>query len=169
MEGGLGLRDPEILSKAVVAKILWRWVENPNSLWSTLWKVKYTNQIRDKDLIRLNGNTQGSPIWIKAWENRHIIQQHSFWEVHQGNTALFWEDARQKLPPLNHPDWTTLKMAMQEAGMVTVADYWQPMSEATTWKKWLSKEQWHTQACPMNVDHLLQDLDKRRKIGRAHV
>lgn len=55
--GGLGLRDLEILSKAIAAKIWWRWVENPNSLWGTLWKAKYTNQIQDKDLIRLIGNT----------------------------------------------------------------------------------------------------------------
>jgi len=51
MEGGLGLRDPEILSKNVAAKIWWRWVENLDSLWGALWKAKYTTQIRDKDLI----------------------------------------------------------------------------------------------------------------------
>ena len=51
---------------------------------------------------------------------------------------------------------------MQEEGKITVVDYWKPVSDATTWKKWLSKEQWQTQVCPMNVDHLLQDLDKRR-------
>ena len=162
MEGGLGLRDPEILSKAVAAKIWWRWVENPKSLWGTLWKAKYTTQIRDKDLIRLTGATQGSQIWNKAWENRHIVQQHSFWEVHQGNTALFWEDAWQQLPTLEHPDWNTLKRAMQEEGKITVADYWQPASEATIWQKWIAREQWHTPAGPRNVDPFLQDLDKRR-------
>ena len=90
------------------------------------------------------------------------MQKHSFWEVHQGKTALFWEDAWQQLPTLEHPDWNILKRAMQEAGKVTVADYWQPASEDTTWKKWLSREQWQAQAGPMNVDQLLQDLDKRR-------
>jgi len=62
MEGVLGLRDPEILSKDTTTKIWWRWVENPDSLWGALWKMKYTTQIRDKDLIQLTGTTQGSPI-----------------------------------------------------------------------------------------------------------
>lgn len=61
-EGGLGLRDPEILSKVVAAKIRWRWVENPSSLWGTWWKAKYTTQVRDRDLIRLTGTRQRSPI-----------------------------------------------------------------------------------------------------------
>lgn len=46
LEGGLGLQYPEILSKAVAAKIWWRWVENPDSLWGTLWKAKYTSTLR---------------------------------------------------------------------------------------------------------------------------
>lgn len=116
LAGGLGLRDPEILSKDVVAKIWWRWVENLNSLWGTLWKEKYTNQVQDKDLSRLIGNTQGCPLWNKIWENQHIVQKHSFWEVHQGNIVLFWEDAWKKLPP-----WTTqigllLKMTCNRQG-----------------------------------------------------
>lgn len=156
LAGGLGFKYPEILSKVVVAKIWWRWVENPNSLWGTLWKAKYANQVQDKDLIRLTGNTQGSPFWNKVWENQHIVQKHSFWEVHQSNTALFWEDAWQQLPPLDHPDWTTLKNDMQEAVLRKVADYWHPQTLATTWQKWLTKEQWLTQDHNGNIEHLLQ-------------
>jgi len=156
LAGGLALRDPEILSKAIAAKIWWRCVENPNSLWGILWKAKYTNQIQDKDLIRLTGSTQGSPLWNQVWENRHIVQQHCFWEVHRGNTTLFWEDAWQQLPPLDHPDWTTLKNDMQEAGLKKVADYWQPQTVTTTWQKWLTKDQWPNQDHNGNIEQLLQ-------------
>ena len=82
--------------------------------------------------------------------------------MHQGNTALFWEDAWQQVPPLDHPAWTTLKNDMQEAGLKKVADYWQPQTVTTTWKKWLTKDQWPTQDHNQNIEQLLQQLEQRR-------
>lgn len=51
---------------------------------------------------------------------------------------------------------------MQEAGLRKVADYWQPQTLTTTWKKWLTKEQWPTRDNNGNIEHLLQHLDQRR-------
>ncbi|GLJ29509.1 hypothetical protein SUGI_0581720 [Cryptomeria japonica] len=41
--GGLGLRDPEILSNALGAKLWWRWLNSPFASWAVLWKAKYAS------------------------------------------------------------------------------------------------------------------------------
>jgi hypothetical protein len=43
----------------------------------------------------------GSNIWNTAWRNRPLVQQHAFWEVRNGESALFWKDSWQQLPPLD--------------------------------------------------------------------
>jgi len=91
--GALGLRDIDLLGKALGAKNLWIWIANPNSPWGILWKAKYTPFLSQEKIIRLNGNIKGSIIWNQAWENRDIIQNHSFWEIGNENKALFWENA----------------------------------------------------------------------------
>lgn len=60
--GGLGLRDIELLEKALGAKNLWRWIANPNSPWGILWKAKYTPSLTQDKIINLNGNIKGSMI-----------------------------------------------------------------------------------------------------------
>jgi len=42
----------------------------------------------------------GSVIWNSAKQHRNLIQQHSFWEIKNGNTARFWEDSWQQLPKI---------------------------------------------------------------------
>lgn len=38
-------------------------------------------------------NAKGSLIWNAAKQHFLLIQQHSFWEVRNGETARFWIDA----------------------------------------------------------------------------
>eukprot|EP00253_Pinus_taeda_P035804 PITA_35804 len=42
-QGGLRLDDPEILTKALGAKLWWRWVKDPKAQWESIWKEKYAN------------------------------------------------------------------------------------------------------------------------------
>lgn len=64
--GGLGLDDQEILSKALGAKLWWRWVQQLDTQWGKIWKEKYANSWQKNDLIRMLGNIKGSYIWNKA-------------------------------------------------------------------------------------------------------
>eukprot|EP00253_Pinus_taeda_P023614 PITA_23614 len=41
--GGLGLHDPEILSRVSGAKLWWRWLKESTTPWAKLWKKKYAN------------------------------------------------------------------------------------------------------------------------------
>lgn len=87
--------DPEILSKALGAKLWWRWLKEPTAQWATIWKEKYASSLQSEDHIRMDGNIKGSHIWNKAWDNRGLVQDNGFWEIREGNLALFWEDKWQ--------------------------------------------------------------------------
>eukprot|EP00253_Pinus_taeda_P024446 PITA_24446 len=91
--GGLNLIDPQTSNNICGAKLWWRWLKEPHLPWAKHWKEKYTPNCSETDLIRLQEVREGSPIWNLAKWNRNIIQDHSFWEIRNGNTVLFWEDA----------------------------------------------------------------------------
>jgi len=90
--GGLGLHDPGTLNKVLGAKIWWRWLKEIQAPWEKLWKQKYARDWQEKNLIRMTRQVKGSLIWNRAWENRALVQNHSFWEIRNGNLAWFWED-----------------------------------------------------------------------------
>eukprot|EP00253_Pinus_taeda_P013571 PITA_13571 len=71
--GGLGLDDPEILSKVLGEKLWWRWVKDPEAQWAIIWKEKYARIWQNNDHIRMFGNIKDSHIWNKAWENRGLV------------------------------------------------------------------------------------------------
>ena len=57
-------------------------------------------EIRKEDLIRTKELEDGSIIWNADKAQRDLIRAHSFWDIRDGNSALFWEDGWQQLPPL---------------------------------------------------------------------
>jgi hypothetical protein len=99
-QGGLGIRDPSIMNKVLSAKIWWRWLKRPQDLWAKLWRRKYTPNTTERSLIRWNEDTPGSLIWTTAKQNRHLVVNHAFWEIQNGQTAFFWNDSWQQLPIL---------------------------------------------------------------------
>eukprot|EP00253_Pinus_taeda_P019935 PITA_19935 len=98
--GGLGLHDPEILSRVSGSKLWWRWLKESTTPWAKLWKQKYAINWQERDHIIMSRLINGSHIWNLSWENKAIIQQHSFWEIRDGNLARFWEDNWQQEPNL---------------------------------------------------------------------
>jgi hypothetical protein len=135
--GGLGIRDPGKMNQVMGAKMWWRWLQHPHDLWAQLWKQKYAPTVQNDQLIRFNEQRQGSNIWNTAWRNRSLIQQHAFWEVRNGESALFWQDSWQQLPPLDeleslHP----LKIKLQQYGLKKVKDFWLPNHGRQQWRPW---------------------------------
>lgn len=119
------------------ARIWWNWVSKPNSPWARLWQAKYATGSQWSDLIRINSTTQGSLIWNTAKIHSNFIQEHSFWEIHSGTTARFWEDSWQQLPKLANlfqkPLWQT---HMQQESLTHVHQFWQRSThhDLQTWK-----------------------------------
>lgn len=96
--------DPSTINMICGAKLWWRWLKEPNLPWARHWKEKYTPECNNQDLIRPQEVLEGSPIWNLARRNRNIGQDHSFWEIRNGETALFLEDAWQQLSRLERPE-----------------------------------------------------------------
>jgi len=68
----------------------WRWLKTPTALWAQIWKQKYAPFTQENQLIRHNACLQGSNIWNTSWKNRDLVQEHAFWEVINGESAMFW-------------------------------------------------------------------------------
>jgi exonuclease III len=135
--GGLGIRDPGKMNQVMGAKMWWRWLQHPQELWAQMWKQKYAPNAQSNQLIRFNEQTQGSNIWNTAWRNRPLIQQHAFWEVRNGESALFWQDSWQQLPPLDDMESLhTIKLKLQQNNFKNVKDFWIPTQERQPWRKW---------------------------------
>jgi hypothetical protein len=64
------------------AKLWWRWLKYPTELWAKLWKKEYAPHTNEAHLIGFKDQIQGSN-----------IQKHAFWEIRDGQNALFWTDS----------------------------------------------------------------------------
>eukprot|EP00253_Pinus_taeda_P025801 PITA_25801 len=113
----LGFDDPEILGKVLGEKLWWRWIKEPKEQWAITWKEKYASSWLDNDCIRMDGNIRGSHIWNKAWDNRGLVQENIFWEIREGDLALFWEDIWQQEPILLQEDLEDLKAKTDTKGL----------------------------------------------------
>eukprot|EP00253_Pinus_taeda_P006547 PITA_06547 len=65
-EGGLGLRDPEILNKVLGAKLWWRWMRGGNNLWKKICTQKYNMPTTFEGILRAEETPKGSTIWELA-------------------------------------------------------------------------------------------------------
>ena len=61
--------------------------------WAKLWHVKYARDKLTCDLVRFNVEKAGSHIWMKAQSNKKLVQDHSFWEIRDGQVMNLWEDS----------------------------------------------------------------------------
>lgn len=95
-EGGLGLRDPEILNKVLGAKLWWRWLQGGSDVWKKIWNYKYNMPEQIEEKLKIQNIPQGSSIWNLASQNRELIKQYAFWEIRGGEKAAFWEDGWQQ-------------------------------------------------------------------------
>jgi hypothetical protein len=123
------------MNKVLSAKISWRWLKRPQDLWDKMWRRKYTPNTADRNVIRWNGDTSGSLIWMTSRHNRILVVNHAFWEIHNGQTTFFWDDSWQQLPILAQEAWAdTFNTPDTQAGMTKVADYWKDNPLDATWR-----------------------------------
>ena len=116
----------------------------------------------DLDLIRMQDTHNGSPIWNHAQANRSIVQDYSFWEIRNGNQALFWEDAWQQHPKLENPDLENYKRNCQNRGNFTVHQYWIPNGNDQAWREWTLPDTGNHNEEHNRIHNLLQVLLKRK-------
>eukprot|EP00253_Pinus_taeda_P003713 PITA_03713 len=97
--GGIGLRDPEHSNSIMGAKIWWKWLTFPNTLWARLWSAKYASNLPLEEIIRMTEMSKGSAIWNSAIKHRELIQNNSFWEKPNLNSEhREWKTINQIIP-----------------------------------------------------------------------
>ena len=88
-QGGMGFKNLQAFNKVMLAKQLWRILQNPNSLVARVLKAKYfpTGDI-------LNANLGCSPLY--SWRSIHssldVIRKGTWWRVGNGKLIHIWED-----------------------------------------------------------------------------
>eukprot|EP00253_Pinus_taeda_P011770 PITA_11770 len=145
--------------RTIQTSFLWKGNAEKNKwalvAWNKLCKSK-------SDLIRLQEVSEGSPIWNLARRNRNIIQDHSFWEIRDGETTFFWEDAWQQLPRLATPDLENYKREAQTGGNYRVNQYWSPDNIEQEWRTWKPPNSISFTADNAQIQSLLSTLNKRK-------
>eukprot|EP00253_Pinus_taeda_P002560 PITA_02560 len=159
-QGGIGLRDPETNNTIMNAKIWWQWVTTQDKMWARLWRAKYANNRPQEELIRFTPMDKGSLIWNAAKQHYQLIQKHSFWEIRNGCTARFWNDAWNQMPSLSSvfpPEANPIRQDQQQA---TVHQFWTQETE-NGFRQWLPGNQITSNVIMAGRDELENELKKR--------
>lgn len=116
-----------------------------------------------RSLIRYEGQCTGSLIWRATNTNKSLIQNHSFWEIGNGEEAYFFKDSWQQLPKFQldeHQDQWINQLEIE--GITKVKDFWAEDNSNIGFRVWKSEE-WFTAHIPAGVGKgLHQELQKRR-------
>lgn len=116
--GGLRLKQAEVMNKALLVKLAWRLVQEPNSLWSSLLQAKYGGGRHSLDIFEHKAGA--SHIWRGLV---HAVEQMGGlkWVVGDGHLIKFWSDVWLSDLPLASMALQPLSTADYEGSVV---DYW---------------------------------------------
>jgi len=162
-EGGLGLRDPEMLNKVFGAKLWWRWMRGGNDLWKKIWSHKYNMPKTMEEILRLEETPKGSTIWDLVSQNRDLINNHTFWEIRGGRNARFWAEKWQQREKLINIQ--TLQNIQQNAlreDRKYVKDYWKEGEMDGIWRKWKKPEEWDENINQEQQRTYLKEVESRK-------
>ena len=104
--------------------------------WEAFWKAKYAPRWNPLDLIQFTGSGEGSTIWNMAWRSKSMIQEHCFWEIRNGQTTHFWEDAWQQEPRLENRHREFIKQDLYIHDKFRVHNYWKQRERISKWRCW---------------------------------
>jgi len=142
-EGGLGLRDPEMLNKVLGEKLWWQWMKGGNDLWKRIWTQKYNMPATTAEILRVEEIPKGSSIWELASQNRNIVNNYAFWEIRGGGNARFWEEGwQQRNKLINIQALQCVQQKSIREGREYVRDYWKEGETNEIWRVWRKPEEW---------------------------
>eukprot|EP00253_Pinus_taeda_P030337 PITA_30337 len=167
-DGGLGLRDPEILNKVLGAKLWWWWLQGGTDVWKKIWDYKYNMPEQIEEKLKIQNPPQGSSIWNLASQNRELIKQYAFWEIRGGEKAAFWEDGWQQKRKLNEIQiLQNLQQRAQRLGMDKVKDYWLAKEDREIWRKWKRPGEWTENISREIEEGYLREMELRKIRSRT--
>ena len=81
-----------------------------------------------------------------------MTRKKHFWEIRDGNIALFWEGIGKQLRPLTtYQAYIQLKNQPIIRNKKVILDYWKTIVNQEEWRQWLDRDQWIPQS---------EDLDR---------
>lgn len=83
------MRDLEQLNLALVAKVGWRFLTNPSSLWGQIFKAKY---LRDTNFWCARKPQKCLSTWAAILECRQYLREGCLWLVGSGESIKVWSD-----------------------------------------------------------------------------
>ncbi|XP_026451472.1 uncharacterized protein LOC113351752 [Papaver somniferum] len=88
-KGGLGLRSLENLNKELVVKLAWRFINDTDSLWSSLLRAKY---LRNSNFQTVKKPQRCSSTWSALLSVRTILSEGVLWSIGDGSSVKIWSD-----------------------------------------------------------------------------
>ncbi|KAL0416973.1 UNVERIFIED_CONTAM: putative mitochondrial protein [Sesamum latifolium] len=88
-KGGLGLKRLHAFNRALLAKQLWRIIENPNSLISRIWKQRY---YPSTEWYMATGGMGSSFTWKSVLASSDLIMAGLRWQIGAGRNVRIWTD-----------------------------------------------------------------------------
>ena len=120
-EGGLGIKSMRQVNSAFLAKLGWRVLAEPTSLWSRVLRAKYCDNRCDVDMFQMKQNASNA--WRGIMSNIDVVRKGINVAVGNGAKTFFW-----------HHKWATtrplIELAIREPPLqiqdVTVNELWDP-------------------------------------------
>jgi hypothetical protein len=88
-EGGMGFRDFQSFNLAMLAKQVWRLIEDPNSLCAKVLRAKY---YPDGDILQAGPKTGSSFTWQSILAGLTTFKRGYIWRVGDGEKIDIWND-----------------------------------------------------------------------------
>ena len=88
-QGGMSFRNLQAFNKAMLAKQLWRILQNPNSLVARVLKAKY---FPTGDILNANLGSSPSYSWRSIHNSLGVVRKGTQWRVGNGKLIHIWED-----------------------------------------------------------------------------
>ncbi|GLT60767.1 hypothetical protein SLA2020_335190 [Shorea laevis] len=94
-QGGLGFRDLLCFNKALLAKQVWRILQNPHSLAARILKAKYfpRDSVMKAPLCK-----RPSFAWRSICSARDLLQEGLLWRIGDGKSVNIWKDKWLPIP-----------------------------------------------------------------------
>ena len=87
--GGMGFRNLRAFNKAMLAKQLWRILQNPNSLVAKVLKSRY---FPSGDILNAKLGNSPSYSWRSIHSSLNVIRMRTRWRVGNGKLIHIWDD-----------------------------------------------------------------------------
>ncbi|XP_073019495.1 uncharacterized mitochondrial protein AtMg00310-like [Primulina eburnea] len=79
--GGMGFKDLKLFNKSLIAKQIWRLVQNPNSLVARVLKGRYHRHV---DIMEAQLGNNPSFIWRSFVWGRELLREGLYWRIGDG-------------------------------------------------------------------------------------